>query len=335
MSGERVKQGLAAVLPRVSLSRAQTGEQGLGEDFMARVAGRRLRVRWVPRGTIGEVQRAVRRRPKPELIMAPTLSLGAREALEAARIGWLDETGAANMHFGTVIVVRDSAPSIRRATQGVRWTKATLGVAEALLGRVTPTVDEVVRATGVSASTAALALKLLTEQELLSAEATRGRGAGRRLCDPKALLDAYAEQAVRLAPTLEARAGVLWRDEVAGMVALGAKWDRAGISWAATGALSAAVLAPYGTQVSPLVVYVNAATPALLRSAVEKAGLKTMTGGRLLVRPFPGPVTATLASTIAPGLNSVPWPRVYADLLGDRGVRSEEIAEALSDRMLW
>jgi len=334
MSGERVREGLAAVLPRVSLTRAQSGEPGPLDDFVARVAGRRLRVRWVPRGTIGEVRRAITRRPKPEVIMAPRLSAGAREALDMARIGWIDESGAANVHTGTIIVVRESAPGLVRDRGPRKWTRATLGVAEALLTGVTPTVDEVARTTGLSASTAALALRLLTEQGLLRADAARGRASGRQLNEPKALLDTYAQQVAQLAPALEVRAGVLWRDEVAGMVALGAKWDRSGISWAATGALSAAVLAPYGTQVSPLVVYVDASTPASLRSAVEKAGLKTMTGGRLLVRAFPTPVTARLAGTIAPGLHSVPWPTVYADLLGDAGVRSEEIAEALSDKML-
>jgi hypothetical protein len=334
MSGERVKEGLAAILPHVSLTMAQSGQSGPFDDFMARVAGRRLRVRWVPRGTIGEVERAIGRRPKPEVIMAPRLSTGARESLDRARIGWIDESGAANVHAGTIIVVRESAPGPVRDGKAGKWTRATLGVAEALLTGATPTVDEVAHTTGISASTAALALKLLTEEDLLRADAARGRASGRHLRDPKSLLDAYAEQVARLDPGLEVRAGVLWRDEVAGMVDLGAKWDRAGISWAATGALSAAVLAPYGTQVSPLVVYVGASTAASLRSAVERAGLKTLQGGRLLVRPFPTPITARLASTIAPGLHSVPWPRVYADLLGDGGVRAEEIAEVLSERML-
>jgi hypothetical protein len=58
-----------------------------------------------------------------------------------------------------------------------------------------------------------------------------------------------------------------------------------------------------------------------------------MDGGRLVLRPFPTPAGARLSKTIAGGLRSTLWPRVYADLRVS-GVRGEDAAEHLRGEMV-
>ena len=103
-------------------------------------------------------------------------------------------------------------------------------------------------------------------------------------------------------------------------------WDQGQIAWAATGALSAAALAPIQTQVAPMVGYVDAVGLATLAAAAATAGLKLPEGGRLQLRPFPSPITRHLSAEVIRGLRSVPWPRAYADLR-DTGVRGDDAAE--------
>ena len=101
------------------------------------------------------------------------------------------------------------------------------------------------------------------------------------------------------------------------------------MAWAATGPLAASVLAPYLTRVSVVEVYVDAATIPELESVAEKAGLKPIEGGRVVLRPFPTVATKNLA-TEEHGLCLAPWSRVYTDLRMV-GVRGEEAAEHLRD----
>ncbi len=201
-----------------------------------------------------------------------------------------------------------------------------IGTAEALLLGTRPTVAEVERATGLSAGAATKALSTLTTLGLLGADAARGRGSAREVVDRKALLDAYATAATAAARPLSLRVGVLG-DLVDELANLGRRWDADGMSWAATGAAAASVLAPYLGEVGGLDVFVDAPTPATLDAVADRAGLKPIDGGRLVLRPFPTPVTQRLCAPVS-GLRVAPWPRVYADLR-ESGVRGEEAAEHL------
>jgi hypothetical protein len=126
---------------------------------------------------------------------------------------------------------------------------------------------------------------------------------------------------------------MLWRDPVPDVIEAGQKWQAAGIRWAVTSALSAAVLAPVLTQPVPMEVYVTGRTHGDLRRAAAVAGLHEIDGGRLLLRPFPTPANGAVASQIKPGLTSVLWPRAYADLR-TTGVRGEDAAEHLREEVL-
>lgn len=323
----RVQQGLRAVLPPgVALKAA--GVPGDSGDVVVHVAGRQARVRWLDRGTAKLVEQAAKRRPVPDLVMAHELSQSGLAAARAAGVGWLDESGGAEFALGHVVVARSSdrpRPAPRRL---VGWTPATLGVAEALLIGVTPTVKALREITRASPSTVGTALNFLTRSGMLTAVAARGRHSGRSVTDRISLLEAYADAVNAMPATLSVPAGVLWREPLGGLEQVGRLWDAEGVEWAATGALSAAVIAPYQTQVAPMVVYLDATTLATLVAAARTAGLKTLNGGRLSLRPFPSQITRRLSTQIGPGLRSVPWPRIYADLR-DSGARGEGAAEHL------
>jgi hypothetical protein len=109
-------------------------------------------------------------------------------------------------------------------------------------------------------------------------------------------------------------------------------WSGHNVAWAATSAVAAAILAPFATQVAPLLVYVNAETYPQLVSVADLADLSPIRGGRLTLRPFPTKATAKLC-TWQDGLNIVPWARCYADLV-TTGVRGEDIATNLREMKL-
>ena len=267
---------------------------------------------------------------RPDVAVARIMSSGAREALSAAGIGWVDETGAAEIAGRSLIVSRTGHPpeSPRKVPN---WTPAVLAVAEALLCGGRATVAAMQETTTLSAGSATNALRTLTDLELLDAKARRGPNAARRIPDQDRLLDAYANAAVAMMPASSLAVGMTWRDPVAGLDGIGQRWDEAGIPWAVTSAMAASVLAPYLTTVTTAEVYVDRNTIAGLEAAAQRADLRPIEGGRLFLRPFPTVTARSLAGTTG-GLRVAPWPRVYADL-HVVGVRGEEAAEHLREMM--
>ena len=120
-----------------------------------------------------------------------------------------------------------------------------------------------------------------------------------------------------------------WRDTVEGVAELGGRLDAAGISWAVTGAVGAAVVAPLLTNVTTADVYIDANTIAQLEATAREMDLRPIDGGRITLRPFPTRTTKLLASSVR-GVRVVPWPRLFVDLAGE-GVRGEEAAEHLRE----
>jgi len=324
---ERVEEAVRAVLPAGLRVLAKGGPRGMTE---LDVGTGRLGVAWIGEGWLGDLRRILEDRPTHlDLVVARRMSPGARAAAIAAGLGWVDESGAAEVVLPGLVVSRSGRrePKVRGAP---RWTPSVVGTTEALLLGVRPTVAEVERSTGLSAGAATKALSTLTALGLLHAGAARGRGSAREIVDRNALLQAYAAAARSALRALALRVGVvgdLVGDLVDELARLGRRWDVNGIGWAATGAAAASVLAPYLTEVSALDVFVDAPTPATLDAVAERSGLKPIEGGRLVLRPFPTPVTQRLCGPVA-GIRVAPWPRVYADLR-ESGVRGEEAAEHL------
>jgi hypothetical protein len=326
VSRQRVISALRAVLP----VGAELEVHQETTFAVVNIGGVPVKVVWLDAGTPAAVRRTRADVPEARLVVAPRFSSGALSAVREAGLGWVDEFGGAEFAFSSVVVSRTGVPAGKRRASG--WTPATLGVAEAILTGTRGTVGALRERLRASPNTVAVALQRLTDAGLLTASAARGRNSGRSISNPAALLDAYAQAAADLHVQQSLSVGALWRDPVAGLAALGARLDDGGLVWAATGALAAAVQAPYQTQVAPWVVYVRSTTVADLLYAASIAGLEPINGGRLELRAFPSPATERLTER-REGLCLVPWPRSYADLRWT-GVRGEGAADHLAEVML-
>jgi hypothetical protein len=320
----RVESAVRAVLPRSA--RVKIPRAASGADLL--VNGVPIEVKWVGEGWLRDIRQVVAARHRPDLVVARRISPGAREALSKAGVGWIDETGAAEVAIGSIIVSRTGQTEKARA-KPTRWAPAVLAVAESLMLGVKATVSGVQEATGLSSGSCTTALRLLTDLGLLEARAARGPESARRIYDPDRLLDAYASEVAARPPAAGLRVGVTWRDVIAELGETGRGWDRMRISWAVTGPAASLVLAPLLTSVGAAEVFVQARTIAELRAIAEGVGLRPIQGGRLTLLPFPTVTTRRLATTID-GIRVAPWPRVYADLRMT-GVRGEEAAEHLRE----
>jgi hypothetical protein len=321
---ERIERAIRAVLPVGALR----GLDVVGEDAISiDVGGRRFTAEWIGEGWLRDARAALGDvGGKADVLVARRMSPGARSVAADAGVGWLDESGAAEIVLPGLVISRSGRPA-SKVQRPPRWTASVIGTAEALLLGARPTVADVELATGLSAGSATKALAALAGLGLLRSGAARGRSSAREIVDRDRLLVAYAEAATERAPALSLRVGIGGRDLIDELAGLGERWDDQGVSWAATGAAAASVLGPYLSEVGGLDVFVDAPTPATLDALAERSGLRAMEGGRLVLRPFPTPVTRRLCGQES-GLRVAPWPRIYADLRV-AGVRGEEAAEHL------
>ncbi|MDE0134647.1 MAG: hypothetical protein OXM54_07390 [Acidimicrobiaceae bacterium] len=324
--GERAANAIVNALPR----NAQPVITSLPTGLIVRLGDHRLTATWVGDGRLNEVRKLLSRSPHPDIAIGRQLSPGAKRALTDAGIGWVDETGAAEIAAGSVVVSRTGRPPQPKRTN--RWAPAVFCITEVILCGTDATVAATHEATGLSMGSCTNALRFLAVRGLLESDAARGRGSGRRVADRDRLLEAYAQAAQEAAERqISVTVGVAWQDALTGIVEAGRAWDTAGIAWAATGTVAAAVMAPVLTQVGQTEVYVDAKTVVGLEAAAAAAGLSAMPAGRLVLRPFPSTCTQRL-SLFRSGMRTAPWPRVYADLRR-AGVRGEDAAEHL--RSIW
>jgi hypothetical protein len=290
------------------------------------------RVKWIGDGRLGDARRVLDAGgdQKHLVAVARQMSPGARALLADHGIGWIDETGAAEVAIGSIVVSRTGrAP--RQRTPSVRWTRSVLATAEALMCDTPATVPAVQAATGLSAGSSTNALRVLTDLGLLDRDTDRGPASGRRITDLDALLGAYTTATAEQLDPIELVVGALWRDPVDGVRKIGAEWTAHNVGWMVSGAIASTVLAPFLTNVESALVYIDTSTMAGLQSATRTVGLAPIEGGRLTLRPSPTLTTDRFTSSID-GLHVAPWPRVYADLQ-HTGVRGEEAAEHLREVM--
>lgn len=317
---ERAQKAFLNVLPPQVREDVSRGNELIIGDLSVHVS-------WVSHGNLPDIRELLSSGEVPDVVASPEFSPGARAALSEAGVSWVDETGAAAVALGTIIVARDGRPKTSSAPS--HWTQATVSVAESLLCGQKATVSATKGATGLSSGSCANALRFLTDQGLLEADAERGRHSGRHVRDAEALLAAYTRAAKELQPSDALQVGVMWRDPVEGLATLGEQWREVGVGWCATGALAAAVLAPYLTNFGSMEAYIDTATLPGLEAAARDVGLRPLTGGRLTLRPMPTNGVRRL-TTVAKGLKVAPWPRIYVDLCAT-GVRGEEAAEHLRE----
>ena len=326
----RVEAALRVVIPSSVDLTLEARPDSHARAFEVSIRGRVLKVEWVSHAWLSTTEKVLARSDRPDIIVAHRVSPASREAFAEAGIGWVEMTGAAEIDTDFLVVSRTGgAPATRE--RAVVWTPAVLGVAEAILAGVKPTVSATQKATGLSVGACTKALRALTDMQFLEADARRGRQSGRRIIDSDALLDAYVAAAHDLESSLLLAVGATWRDPVEGLADLGSRWDGAGVSWVATGLVAAAVVAPLVTSVGTATVYVVASTVAELEMAASAAGLGPIEGGRLVLAPLPTQTTFQLA-TVVDGLRVAPWPRLVADLRRS-GVRGEEAAEHVKEAL--
>lgn len=324
---DRIRRALLAVLPpgvpvSVETEAGPVVELRIGTEVVSAV--------WAGEGWLGEVNEVVDRCPDGlNVVVARRMSPGAIARTAQAGLGWIDETGGAELALPGLILSRTRTTQ-PRAKPEPRWTTSVVGVAEAILSGVRPTVSSVRAHTGLSTGAVTSALAALTELGHLRALAARGRNSGRSVVDDGKLLEAYARAAITQRSRPWIRVGLVG-DLLGELGELGSQWTSAGISWSLTGMAGAALMAPYLTQVTNADVFVDVSTVAELHALARQSGLQVLDAGRVTLRPFPSAVSQRL-STVIHELPVAPWPRVFADLRS-AGVRGEEAAEHLRELM--
>lgn len=329
MSNSRSISALRAVLPLSTQIDVIT--QG---DVTAwvKIAGRRSQLIWVGEGWMAQVKPAISLASSKyaAIFAARQMSPGAQKLLRDRHINWVDETGAAEIAIGTVVVSRSGhRPADSRKSN--RWTPAVLSVAEALLCAHPATVSAMAQITQLSVGSCTSALRFLAEQGHLTSKQARGRESARTLVNRTRLLEDYASATLLFPPKASLAIGVSWKDPAKELANIGKKWTQSKVQWMATGEMAANILAPLLTHVAITEVYLSVGTIAQLEAASRLVGLSPIPGGRLILKTTPTQISEYL-TTRKNSLVIAPWPRVYADLR-ETGVRGEEAAEHLKDVM--
>lgn len=202
------------------------------------------------------------------LLIAGETTRDARDILRQHGIGVIDGLGHAHIEFPGLLLHVDGGRPRQRAWPTRLNGKAGVA-AQALL--VQPErawqVRDLAEEARVSMGLAHRVLARLAEEGVVTAEGS-GRNRVRRITDPTALLDLWAEentyQPSRAAAYLLAQSPGQLIDKLA------AGLDRAGIGYALTGAAGATVVAPFVTTVPVAEVWVTAAaSPEQLAAAVD------------------------------------------------------------------
>ena len=140
VESRRVVAALRAVLPPSAELRVV---RGVGPAVELRVNGHRLHARWAGEGWLRQIRQILDEQGSAtNVVVARRMSPGAREALGKAKIGWVDESGAAEIALGTLIVSRTGRPDAA-VSKPAHWTPVVLAAAEALLCGTRATVSSV------------------------------------------------------------------------------------------------------------------------------------------------------------------------------------------------
>jgi hypothetical protein len=336
----RVRRILNAALPRGIWLDVRPRSAAAGPAFDVRVqagAGEhRFLAGWAGEGWPADVEELLSLVPTVEVIVAASLSDGAKAWLDDKGVDWIDAAGGAAINRPSgLVVVREMATLVTRSAPHARWLPSTLAAAEAVLSGVVPTVERVEQATELSRNASAKALGSLERLGFLNRpEAVRGPKSGRRLVDADGLLEAYAkaaaDQRVKQRRLLLHR---LWVGDAISTLRTEISPSLNGSShrWAVTGPAASLLLAPYLSDVTTLDLYVDADLIS------DGLALATMLGGRLVdtghvieVRQLPTKMSAR--GPLIDGVRVALPVRVYADLLAARG-RSAEAANQLRETL--
>jgi len=335
----RVRRTLTSVLPpgvRVFVVPRADGSPTFDVTVQTGAADHRFLAGWAGKGWPADVEELVRASPGVEIAVAAEFSHNARVLLDQRGIGWIDESGLASITRPSGLII--SREPIRESVMSpspIKWSRSTLAVAEAALSGVTPTVESIEEATGLSRHATAIGLAQLERLGLLARPtARRGPKSGRQIVDYADFLDNYSKVAIerrsrqkvlRFHRLWEGNAVATLRTEIAPAL------STLEHHWAVTGTAASQLIAPYLSDVTTLDLYVD---PELMSNTQElelRLGARIVQRGQVIeVRELP-----TLMSEKGPVLDSISVAlpvRVYADLLGIGG-RSAEAAQHLREEL--
>src|SRR5487761_1901189 len=109
---ERIRTLFATILPLGTRIKVAAIDD---VDVAVTVAGVTLQVRFAGRGDFRGVQMAMKAGSRPDVIVASQLSVAAQEAIANAGINWADETGAARIDVGSIVIaLSGQRPAARR-----------------------------------------------------------------------------------------------------------------------------------------------------------------------------------------------------------------------------
>ena len=292
-----------------------------------------LRTVWLRHGWPADVDAALGRFPDATLLVAPSFSPGAREALNARGVHWVDEVGAANVNVRGLIARVDRAPASSDARpKSLSWSPLAARAAETVLVLEPPTLSTTWLAEHAECSVARAGGILQTWDAAGWTEKrgpSRGRGAYRVLEAPAELLASWTEH-LNAGPVERWFAHSTSRDLHEPQRRLGEALS--GLTFAWTGWAAAEHLAPFVTELPVLHLRLSEAHARReLEPALREAGATlTEDAGRIEIWRAPSDAFRHLtASGRGPVMS---WPWVFADLtrLGGRGV---DAAEHLRDVM--
>lgn len=332
----RMRDMLRSVLPRVLRVEVESLDQAI-PTFSVCVRNEKAEHRfvagWASEGWPADVERLLRLAPSVNVVAARAISVGARESLAERGIGWIDETGGAQVVLPTgLVVIRDTTRRAPLPARETRWARSTVAVAEAILSGTEPRVDTVQHATGLSRGATAKALAQLEHDGLLDRATARGPGSARRVADAAGILDRYSTAVAALADkTPVVRLHRLWDDPLDSLSRdLAPRLTAGRVAWAATGVAASMLLAPYLSNLTVVELYVEESLTFDLPRLSELLGARNVERGhRIEVRALPNLITAT-AGPVIDGVRCAPPARVYADLL-TRGGRAAEAAQHLRE----
>jgi DNA-binding MarR family transcriptional regulator len=288
---------------------------------------------WAGEGWPADVKRLAAAAPDVDVVFAKQFSIGARDWLSAHQRGWVDESGNANVSLSTGLIIFREVP-IRQVKQqaAFQWTPTMLAAAEATLSGVTPTVEAVQAATGISRGASTNALARLEKLDLLArSRGSRGPRSARRVVDIESFIDEYAKAAATLREKQRViRIHRLWKDSLEELEsAIAPALERNAESWAVTGGAASFLLAPYLSDVTVIELYVDDDLFANHDWLAETLGGTIVDRGhRIEVRALPTPMSAN--GPEMRGIRVALPARVYADLAAVGG-RSAEAAHHLRE----
>lgn len=289
------------------------------------------RALWQLREYSKQYSRAAKSNPDREtqpLLIAESISPGAKDLLRAERVGYFDSGGSLFLPAKGAYLYIDKPPpqSLERSIRNL-FSGRSAQVIHALLlrDRTWFGVTEIAKEARVSASTASEVLSQLDRFNWLQ---TRGQGPSkeRQLKEPGALLDAWAKQLSVLRPPLNQRYYISEFKGDALLRHLDHVFNCLRATYAITSEAAAQRYAPFLTTVS--VIRVRLLAGAVAQAAIADLGARIVTEGANVILLESKSAGEFLFRQQLEGIWLASPVQVYLDLLQGEG-RSKELADHL------